>query len=1075
MTTKLALSHFFTPYTFSGGANPAAGSTPSTAAEFVKYLTPGGTVGSAAFGGMLRDAPIGRGPTTVPNWSDLDMETEVRNAKASGLDGFTVDILNTGYGQNFHWLMQESLLRAAAAVGNFIIVPMFDMGPWHDQSPASMAARMKTLASFSSCFTLPAPDGRLVLSAFNAERFDYGGNTAPANWATAIAAMESTIGKKIAFVPCFLNYPANIGPFMSGVVVGGTSRMYGGSSWGNRSPAGQSLEASHAADAHGRGLIWMQAVSVQDERPKDGIYDEAVNTQNLEYSWAAASGYSGGFGGTFVPGGVADWTQGTTWNDFSEGTAFAPSVNHGWSFATLSAWYCSLWKAGLTPSTAPTPGQDTLVLTHRTRRQDAATTGSQTKLMARRAGTSAASDQVELLCLLSASSQVSLNIGGTATSPVTKPAGLSRITAPLASGPIFGIRTRSGVPDLKVQTPLPALTPITTAVIQDEEYIGAIAQSAASSAATILFGVTDSALPSGMLDTLEGAWSSGTGTGISNRIPATTVPDTWLQAMAAFGTGTRELALHQAGHNLCVTVGLPSGANPNADIANGTYDAALTALGARINSLAFGAAVSGAQPGAAYNGLTATVIRIAFDPQMDTDTAHGAVAQQNAAWRHFCATVAAPLTDRTRVKFVWAPSGGAAANGKATIGLPGLTAADYVDEIGVQFPVPSTGYTHFASDIQPWKTWLAANTPNRKFFIVKMAVHVDPADSTHQGIYLGETVIELENNTGLYSGLVWDALPSGALDDRNPAKSNNPSLFTAFHDAVAAAVSFGGKPIDTTPPAIPTALSAPTITSTGDILTWMNPPDADFAGVQLYRNGVFLISLAAPIATFADSVRAPGSTDFYSLAAFDNATPPNVSVQSAPLAVVHPTGAVGPPSITSATIDVEGATVVVTAAAFDPASGALAYSWDWGDGSDPDAGTTASHTYASPGTYQIVLTVTSSVSGLPGIQTLTAVVGQDPNFVTDIGLIDPVPGTRVGLFGPALRSNNALLTELLLQLLNTEIQVNDTVISTVLPVISYQGGISAAVEAPSGAYPAGRIIVSGATTGLYTSTYGGTY
>ena len=47
----------------------------------------------------------------------------------------------------------------------------------------------------------------------------------------------------------------------------------------------------------------MQPVSVQDERPNQGIFDEAGNTENLRASWKGAID------------GKADWVQLTPWNE----------------------------------------------------------------------------------------------------------------------------------------------------------------------------------------------------------------------------------------------------------------------------------------------------------------------------------------------------------------------------------------------------------------------------------------------------------------------------------------------------------------------------------------------------------------------------------------------------------------------------------------------------------------------------------------------------------------------------------------------------------------------------------------
>ncbi len=69
------------------------------------------------------------------------------------------------------------------------------------------------------------------------------------------------------------------------------------------------------------------------------------------------------------------------------------------------------------------------------------------------------------------------------------------------------------------------------------------------------------------------------------------------------------------------------------------------------------------------------------------------------------------------------------------------------------------------------------------------------------------------------------------------------------------------------------------------------------------------------------------------------------------------------------------------------------YHWEFGDGSWSDAGVTASHTYASAGTYGVVLTVTDD-GGAMDTATQTIPVGVDPTmmFVSNIEMVGQTAG-----------------------------------------------------------------------------------
>ncbi|MFE3454784.1 endo-1,3-alpha-glucanase family glycosylhydrolase [Nonomuraea sp. NPDC059194] len=391
---RKVFAHYFTPYPLS--LNNKAGADDYYTKH---YLTPTGESGKhAAYGGLLRDRPAPRG-VLAGDWQLADMKKEVQTAVAAGLDGFTVDVLSL---TSAHWGRLQTLIKAAEEVDpGFGIVLMPDMTSLKTDA-ATLAASMAKLAASKSVYRLA--DKRLVISPFKAE-----GQTA-AWWQNFMKIMKDTHGITVAFVPVFLNFPSNASAF--------ASISYGFSNWGNRSPAGQSGIASNIAKAHGMGKIWMQPVSVQDERPNQGIYDEANNTENLRLTWQKSISED------------ADWIQLTTWNDFSEGTQFAPSVHNGGAYLDISSYYLTWFKTGKAPAIV----RDTLYLTHRTQLAAARpASGTQTKFMTPRSGTSAPRDTVEVLSFLTRDATVKASIGGVEKSYAGQ-AGVQAKTFPLAYG-----------------------------------------------------------------------------------------------------------------------------------------------------------------------------------------------------------------------------------------------------------------------------------------------------------------------------------------------------------------------------------------------------------------------------------------------------------------------------------------------------------------------------------------------------------------------------------------------------------------------------------------------------------------
>ncbi|MFI7445814.1 endo-1,3-alpha-glucanase family glycosylhydrolase [Nonomuraea indica] len=425
-SARKVFAHYFTPY-------PLSLDNQSPANDYYarNYLKPGGESGKhAAYGGLLRDRPVGREPIEG-DYAVADFKTEVKQAIAAGLDGFTVDILSV---TSAHWTRVQNLVKAAEAVDpGFKIVLMPDTNGLASVDSATLAAAMAKLAASRSVHRLA--DDRLVVAPFKAE-----GRTA-AWWSDWMRTMETKHGIKVALVPCFLDFNKHRDAF--------APISYGFSNWGNRNPAANANLGANIDRAHGMGKIWMQPVSVQDERPNQGIFDEAGNTENLRATWNGAID------------GKADWVQLTTWNDYSENTQFAPSRNAGWTYLDINAYYLTCYKLG-----CPKITNDAAYLTHRIQPVAAQPSYAQTKLMKPRGGGTAARDTVEVLTMLTAPGKVSVTIGGT-TQGYDAPAGVSARTFRLREGTASATVTRNSTPVAKVVSPY-AIT--ATPYVQDLHY-----------------------------------------------------------------------------------------------------------------------------------------------------------------------------------------------------------------------------------------------------------------------------------------------------------------------------------------------------------------------------------------------------------------------------------------------------------------------------------------------------------------------------------------------------------------------------------------------------------------------------
>ncbi|MFJ3926010.1 glycoside hydrolase family 71 protein [Streptomyces sp. NPDC090022] len=424
---RLVFAHYFTPYPLSlDNARPEAD-------YYARhYLTADGESGKhAPYGGLLRDRPLPVAPKGG-DWEGANLRQEVRTARAAGIDGFTLDLLSLS---GTHWERANLLMEAARSVDpDFRIMLMPDMTSLKTDDPTVLADAVAALGAQPAAHRLD--DGRLVLSPFKAEAKDV------AWWTRTLDVLERRHGIRTAFVPLFLDLASHAEVF--------APISHGFSEWGSRSHTGQEGATADVRRAHALGKIWMQPVSVQDARPNQGVYDEAGNTATLRATWTRA-----------IEDG-ADWVQLTTWNDYSEGSHFAPSAHNGHAYLDLSSYYLTRFKTGTWPRIV----RDTLYLTSRTQFAAAAPAGGQQRLMSLRRGSAAARDTVEVLSLLTAPATVRTTVG-TARSSYEAPAGLHSALLPLRTGTGSARVVRGGTGTAAAELPYPVRR---QAPVQDLQY-----------------------------------------------------------------------------------------------------------------------------------------------------------------------------------------------------------------------------------------------------------------------------------------------------------------------------------------------------------------------------------------------------------------------------------------------------------------------------------------------------------------------------------------------------------------------------------------------------------------------------
>ncbi len=407
LSPKKVFIHYFPPLPISIDNKPAENDYWAT-----QFLQRSGENNKYAnVGGYVRQRPLPAGPWNSPYWQEIEAAIDVLRARAIGVDGFGVDILQTGSGR--FWDQARRICAAAAALApDFHFVPEIDASALAKASVDDIVKASEELATCPAAYRLA--DGRILFVPFAPN------TQSPAFWKD----VEDRLAQRqiaIALMPDLIDlarYADQFAPISSGLTF-----------WGPRDPATVTSTPLKTLEGHAASLThyWMQPVAPQDARPKSSILWEAENTSLLRTSWTEAIDKN------------ADFVHMITWNDYGEGTEFAPSSGSQFLFYDLSAYFIQWYKMGQPPPIT----KDAIYYCHRTQIFDPTKLFNPGDQPFRLLGATPLHNDVEMIAMLTQPATLQIELAGRQVE-MSVPAGLQVIKMPASPGrPVFRI-IRSG-------------------------------------------------------------------------------------------------------------------------------------------------------------------------------------------------------------------------------------------------------------------------------------------------------------------------------------------------------------------------------------------------------------------------------------------------------------------------------------------------------------------------------------------------------------------------------------------------------------------------------------------------------
>lgn len=303
------------------------------------YLDPAGESGvHLAYGGYLRDRPPYRAPRsgTATEWVQADFAEDIATARRMFIDAFQYNSGSVATGST----TDTALMLAAAAGTPFKVLLGVDCDSVSGQTNAAIAAYINAYRTHPNA--LRRANGTLMVGCYRPETLG------SARWAAILAA----IGEPVFFMPTFLD---------AGQYSSFASLVQGASIWDGSnylSYAGGISTFKGILNAAGKAFacpVWPQ-----DHRPSAQQFREARGSRTARVGWEHAIATQ------------PDYVFMHTWNDYSEGHHWQPSLRTQYAYADLARYYAQWYKTGTQPAIV----RDVLYYFHRIERTDAAGTGT---------------------------------------------------------------------------------------------------------------------------------------------------------------------------------------------------------------------------------------------------------------------------------------------------------------------------------------------------------------------------------------------------------------------------------------------------------------------------------------------------------------------------------------------------------------------------------------------------------------------------------------------------------------------------------------------------------------------------